>query len=102
MADEAGDYTLDPDELDEVIGRLEHCEGALERLTADLAKQMATLQETWEGLAADAQREAHEEWTQGMRAMRQALAELRAAARIAHGNYLGAAHANLTMWEQLR
>jgi uncharacterized protein YukE len=63
---------------------------------------MKALQETWEGLSALAQQEAHEEWTAGMVAMRKALADLRAAARLAHGNYTGAADANLTMWRQVR
>jgi WXG100 family type VII secretion target len=97
-----GRYSIDPDELDEIIADLEKCETALELLTADLAKQMKTLQETWEGLAARAQEEAHEEWTAGMVAMRTALADLRAAGRLAHGNYTGAAQANLTMWRGVR
>lgn len=97
-----GKYAIDPDELDEIITDLEECETALELLTVDLAKQMKALQETWEGLAARAQEEAHEEWTAGMVAMRTALADLRAAARLAHGNYTGAAQANLTMWRRVR
>lgn len=101
MGGEPGDFTVDSDELDEVIGRLEKTESALERLTADLARQMATLQETWEGLSAEAQKEAHEEWTKGMVAMRAAMADLRAAARSAHGNYTAAADANLAMWEDM-
>lgn len=97
-----GKYSIDPDELDEIIIDLEKCETALELLTVDLAKQLKTLQETWAGLAARAQEEAHEEWTAGMVAMRTALADLRAAARLAHGNYTGAAQANLTMWRGVR
>ena len=97
-----GTYSIDPDELDEIVTDLEKCESALELLTVDLTKQMKTLQDTWEGLAARAQEEAHEEWTAGMVAMRTALAELRAAARLAHGNYTGATQANLTMWRGVR
>ena len=33
--------------------------------------------------------------------MRQAMVDLRAAARLAHGNYLAAGDANATMWDQL-
>lgn len=97
-----GTYSIDPDELDEIVADLERCETALELLTVDLAQQISALQETWEGLAARAQAEAHEEWTGGMVAMRTALADLRAAARLAHGNYTGAAQANLTMWRGVR
>jgi WXG100 family type VII secretion target len=95
------DYTLDPDDLDDVVVRLEGTESALLTLAADLDKQMAVLKETWEGLAAQAHTEAHQEWAQGMAAMKEAMTDLRAAARIAHGNYLAAADANVTMWEGL-
>lgn len=94
-------YTVDPDELDEIVGELETCERTIETLTAAYEKEMRTLQETWEGLAAEAQVEAQAEWEAGMRAMRSALADIRAAARVAHGNYTGAISANLTMWRQL-
>jgi len=36
-----------------------------------------------------------------MLAMRQSLKDLRAAARLAHTNYTGAAQANVDMWRQL-
>lgn len=94
-------FTIDSDELDSVIGDVERCETALEQLTDDLTKQVAALQSVWEGLAAEAQQEAHEEWTQGMLAMRGALADLRGAARTAHDNYTGAVETNVSMWDQL-
>ena len=55
---------------------------------------MVALHGTWEGLAATAQREAHQEWSHGMAAMHAALSELRAAARLAHGHYVDAATTN--------
>ncbi len=96
------DYTLDTDELDAVITDLERTETDLELLITDLDKQMATLHETWEGLAASAHGVAHDELAQGMRAMRQAMVELRTAARSAHANYTAAGETNLSMWEQMR
>lgn len=96
------DFAIDADELDAVVADLEKTESALEVFTADLEAQMKTLHDTWEGLAAQAHTEAHQEWTNGMNAMRQAMADLRAAARLAHGNYTGAAEANRSMWEQMR
>jgi WXG100 family type VII secretion target len=100
MGADPGDYSVDPDELDEIVGELAKTETALETLTADLDRQVKKLQETWDGLAAKAQTEAHEEWTNGMNACRTALAELRAAARLAHGNYTDAVTANLNLWRQ--
>ncbi len=66
-------FTIDSDELDEVIADVSTCEGALDTLTQDLTRQMKVLKSVWEGLAADAHHEAHEEWTQGMETMREAL-----------------------------
>lgn len=96
------DFTLDTDELDAVIGDVEECENELELLLADLEKQMATLHDTWQGEAAEAHRVAHDEWSDGMRAMRQAMVDLRTAARAAHGNYTAGAEANVSMWGQMR
>lgn len=95
-------FSIDPDELDEVILDLQKCEQELQELADDLDRHMQTLQEQWEGLAADAQAEAHAEWTQGMLAMRSALGDLRAAARTAHGNYTTAARTNREMWSRLQ
>lgn len=94
-------FTIDTDDLDAVISDVQATENALESLTNDLEKQIAALQSVWEGLAADAQAEAHRTWEEGMRGMRAALAELRASARTAHTNYTAAADANVTMWESL-
>lgn len=92
------DYKVDLDELDDIVGDLEGTERSLESLTNDLERQIAKLHETWEGLSAQAQREAHEEWEEGMRDMRDALADMRAAARTAHGNYSKAIGTNVGMW----
>jgi WXG100 family type VII secretion target len=94
-------YRVDLEELDAVIGDLERLERELEGTTNDLEAQMATLHGTWEGETAVAQREAHQEWEAGMTAMRGALAQMRSAARTAHGNYTKAVDANRSMWEGL-
>jgi WXG100 family type VII secretion target len=94
-------FTIDTDDLESVISDVEAVENRLETLTSDLEGQMRRLHATWEGLAAQAHDEAHAEWTEGMRTMRQALADLRAAARGAHGNYTAAANANVSMWQDL-
>lgn len=99
---DADDFTLDPDELDAVIADLERTEAALETMTNDLEAQMRALHEVWEGLAAQAHGEAHAQWNAGMVAMRRAMSEMRAAARTAHGNYLAAGEANLSMWRAMQ
>jgi WXG100 family type VII secretion target len=95
------EFTVMTDELDEVIADLEVTEAALDAVDRDLTSRMGLLHESWEGQAAEAHAAAHAEWTEGLREMRRALQELRAAARSAHGNYTGAAEANVSMWEQL-
>ena len=94
-------FAVDLADLDAVIADVQATENALEALTDDLEKQVAALQAVWEGLAAEAQAEAHRTWEEGMRGMRAALAELRASARTAHTNYTAAPDANVTMWESL-
>jgi WXG100 family type VII secretion target len=94
-------FAIDPDELDAVVADIARTESALEALTNDIERQIAKLHQSWEGLAAQAQREAQREWEQGLMTMRQALAELRAAADQASHNYNDAADANRSMWEEL-
>jgi WXG100 family type VII secretion target len=95
-------YSVDLEELDLLVAEMTACERGLEELAADVEREMAALREVWEGLAAEAQRAAHEEWATGMAEMRQALGRLRAAARTAHDNYTAAGAANAAMWERLR
>jgi len=97
-----GRFLVDSDELDSVIADLERCERNLEAMADRLERHVRDLHSVWEGMAAEAQKEAQQEWEQGMRDMREALAALRGAARTAHGNYTSAAKANVQMWEQLR
>jgi len=97
-----GTYSVDRAELDAVIGDLQRCEDDLERITGDLEHQMAVLHETWEGLSAEAQRAAHQEWEKGMRTMHQALTSMRQAARTAHANYTHAVDTNVAMWGRVQ
>jgi WXG100 family type VII secretion target len=96
-----GDYAVDLEELEGVIADLEKCEHALEVLTNDIGHHMKALQSTWEGLSAQAQAEAQEEWEQGLADMRAALADMRAAARVASDNYHLMISTNTGMWRGL-
>jgi ESAT-6 family protein len=94
-------FVVELDELDDVVGDLEACERHLALLVEDLERQVAALHGTWTGLAADAQREAHTGWSEGMAAMRASLGELRGAARLAHQEYSHAAATNVAMWREV-
>ena len=102
MTDPVDTFAIDPEELLDVIREIVRCSTSLDELTTDLDRQVATLHQTWEGLAAVAQKEAHEEWSKGMRAVHKALVELGEAGRLAHANYTGAADTNLAMWQTAR
>lgn len=95
-------YKIDLDLLDQRIAQMERFEASLDRELARLDEAVARLHDTWSGLAAQAQREAHAKWRAGAHDMRVALSGLRSAARIAHGNYSGAIDANRTMWERVQ
>ena len=92
---------MDAEDLHRVIGELSTCESDLRDLAADLAKQIEKLHATWQGQAAMAQQIAQAEWEHGFLGMRDALADLRAAAQLARHNYESATTANLEMWRQL-
>lgn len=94
-------YSIEPAELDAVVTDLERCESALDATLDDLERDMTALHGVWEGLSAQAHQEAQAEWRRGMRAMRTALAELRAAARGAHGNYTQVVSDNAALWRGL-
>ena len=95
-------YSVDLDLLQDTIDDLATCERALERLTNDVEARVARLHKEWDGLTAHAQREAHQEWEAGLDKMRDALAEMRAAATIAHGNYGSAIAVNVGFWGRAR
>lgn len=97
-----GRFSVDADELGAVVARMSACEAALETLTRQVEREVDDVQGRWHGRAADAQRLAHEEWREGLRQMREALAEIRLAAATARGNYTAAVDANTAMWDQTR
>ena len=98
----SGAFAVDLDELLRSIDEMTRCGDALDVLLDDLRRRVAALHDTWDGLAASAQVSAQAEWEAGFRAMREALAAMRGAADVAHGNYGGAVATNLRMWEQVR
>jgi WXG100 family type VII secretion target len=95
-------YSIDTDALQERISEMTSFEKTLERQLADLDRAISQLHITWIGEAAAAHREAHTTWRKGADDMKKAIAAMRDAARIAHGNYHSAVAANTRMWESVR
>ena len=95
-------FHVDLDEVAHVIERIAATDQDLEALAADLDATSGRLRDAWAGLSADAHARAHAEFLRGLATMRAALREMRTAAATAHGNYSGAADANLAMWDEIR
>jgi WXG100 family type VII secretion target len=94
-------FAVDLDLLDETIASLVRCGAALDDRLHEAERRVAELHAVWSGAAADAQSAAQAEWEAGFHQMREALASMRTAGQVAHGNYLDAATTNLRMWEQV-
>lgn len=95
-------YSVDTEALQQRITEMTSFEKTLERQLADLDRAISQLHITWIGEAAAAHRQAHATWRTGADDMKQAIAAMRDAARIAHGNYHSAVSANTRMWESVR
>jgi WXG100 family type VII secretion target len=94
-------YTADLEAIQAHVDRAQAFVDHLEQTLAHLDQVVDDLHLTWTGQAAEAHRVAHREWTEGARDLKEGLAGMVAAARLAHGNYSGAASANLEMWGPL-
>lgn len=94
-------FEVELDLLDDTVAAMARSGAALDALLDEVAQRVASLHLSWSGNAAHAQDGAQAEWEAGFRQMREALASMRTAGRVAHGNYLDAATTNLRMWEQL-
>ena len=94
-------YAVDLDELLATLDALRGCGEELDALLAEVGGRVAALQDSWTGLAADAQLAAQAEWEAGFREMCDGLAAMRAAGATAHDHYRTAADTNLRMWEQV-
>ncbi|QNG17769.1 WXG100 family type VII secretion target [Rhodococcus triatomae] len=91
-------FRVDLDRLDETISKVETFDSNVDDIITAVEGHLADLHETWTGRAAQAQRDAHDDWTRGVQQMREALEDLRAAGRIAHDNYSDAVETNMRMW----
>lgn len=90
-------YRVELDELLSFVERLQSFQQRAESLAARIDTQVASLHEAWSGSAADEHRARHDEWMTANAEMREAAAQLSAAAHNAHRNYTGAAQLNVAM-----
>jgi WXG100 family type VII secretion target len=90
-------YRVELEELLAFVDRLQSFEQRAEAIAARVDAQIAALHDTWSGNAAAAHRAQHDEWMAGAAQMREAIAQLRAAAHNAHRHYTDAARLNVEM-----
>ena len=90
-------YRVELEELLAFVDRLQSFEQRAEAIAARVDGQIAALHDTWAGTAAAEHRAQHDEWMAGAAQMREALAQLRAAADNAHQHYTDAVRLNVEM-----
>jgi WXG100 family type VII secretion target len=91
-------YRVELEELLAFVETLQAFEQRAETIAARVDSQIADLHDSWAGEAASAHLALHGEWTTAATQMREALSELREAARVAHRNYSGVIEVNKAMW----
>ncbi|MDO3650906.1 WXG100 family type VII secretion target [Nocardia mangyaensis] len=95
--DDSRDFTFDTDELDRLIGRANGFIGFLTESLDGVNSRMASIQQNWQGAAADAQDQAYREWATGAATVIEGLTQMYNAAVTARDAYSAAAEANLRM-----
>jgi WXG100 family type VII secretion target len=90
-------YRVELEELLAFVDRLQSFEQRAEAIAARVDGQITTLHGTWAGNASASHRAQHDEWLAAAAQMREALAQLRAAAHNAHQHYTDAARLNVEM-----
>ena len=91
-------FRVDPEALADAVERMAEFQRYAESMLSEIDSLVSNLHTTWTGEGATAHAEAHRHWARGETIMREALAQLRAAAHTAHDNYTGAIAKNLSMW----
>ncbi|OBK24407.1 hypothetical protein A5634_03520 [Mycobacterium asiaticum] len=91
-------YTVDTEELADWADQLRNFDARAEHVLADVDALVAKLQLDWEGQAAIAQQQNHEQWVADLKTMREAVAEIQQRAARAHKNYETIVATNQRMW----
>jgi WXG100 family type VII secretion target len=91
-------YRVELEELLAFVETLQAFEQHAETIAARVDEQVTSLHDSWSGDAASAHLALHSEWVTAASQMRDALAELREAAHVAHRNYSDVIEVNMAMW----
>jgi WXG100 family type VII secretion target len=92
-------FTVDLPGLLELIDQMEQFDKKVSETCHEVEQSVAALHVSWEGAAAEEQRQAHALWEKGTAEMTEALRQLRSDVATAHRNYDRAFAAGKAMWD---
>jgi WXG100 family type VII secretion target len=90
------EYKVNLPQLDVTTVRIDALRGFLEQSLIEIDERIATVQQTWNGAAADAYADAHADWIAGAQKAARGIEKMRAAAQAAHDAYSATVAANLS------
>jgi WXG100 family type VII secretion target len=91
-------YSIDIEELIAFADRLKRFNQRAEEIASAVDQQILKLHTTWEGLAAESEREDHQDWMRRAREMCETAEFLHHAASVARRNYTDVGQFNRGMW----
>ncbi|WP_375498108.1 WXG100 family type VII secretion target [uncultured Jatrophihabitans sp.] len=91
-------FTIDPEQLDELITQLARFGRSLESVQTDVQSRMNRVHAVWRGVAAEEQAAAHARWRTGSQEMHEALQTMRTVVATAQENYSAAIRVNGALW----
>ncbi|MFI5540511.1 WXG100 family type VII secretion target [Nocardia sp. NPDC051900] len=97
MVDNAQPFRVKLSELEQINARLGAFVGFLNDSLAGLQQRIDTVQQNWNGVAADAQADAFRQWVTGATDVAEGIQAMQEAAQAAHDRYAAAIAANLQM-----
>ncbi|KAF0836741.1 WXG100 family type VII secretion target [Nocardia caishijiensis] len=97
MVENSQPFSVDLDELVQLITRVSGFVGFLNDSLDGLEQRIAVVQQTWHGRAADAQAAAFREWHHGATEVADGIDSMRAAVQAAHSRYTAAIEVNRKM-----
>jgi ESAT-6 family protein len=92
-------FTVDLGALLDLVEQMEKFDKKVTETTQDVERSVAALHVSWQGSAAEEQRQAHALWEKGTAEMTDALRRLRSDIATAHRNYDRAFAASRAMWD---
>ena len=98
MSDGSGGFSVDLEQLEELVAALARFGDALDAVQTDVQSRMNRVHAVWRGVAAEEHAAAHDRWRAGSTDAHEALQTMRSIAATAHANYAAAIRVNGALW----